>query len=81
MIFTHNMEALSNNNIFNFGGWGTVLAFFGIRATSLIEVYPMLTFTIGVFSLIFVVMRVYLTYLETRKVKKEIRDSENKEKT
>ena len=71
------MEALSNNNIFNFSGLGAILAFFGAQASNFLDLVrfnPLVTFAIGIFSLIFIVMRVYLAYLEVKKVKKELKD-------
>ena len=81
MTFSHNMEALSNNNVFNFGGWGTTLAFFGAQASTfanIVSITPIVTFIIGIFSLVFIIMRVYLTYLETKKLKDEIKENEIK---
>ena len=77
MTFTPNMEALSNNNIFNFSGLGTILAFFGAQASNFLDLVrfnPLVTFAIGIFSLVFIIMRVYLTFLETKKFKKENKD-------
>lgn len=75
------MDFLSNNYIFNTGGWITTFAFLGAKTTKMMEYYPLLTFIIALLSVFFLVMRLYLTYLEIKEKKgnKDRKELEAKE--
>ena len=72
--FEHSMETLGSNSLFNASGLATVLSFLTMRilqVLSLADIEATITIAVGGIGVIWGLMRVYLTYLETKKFKRD----------
>lgn len=69
------MNELSGSSAFNTGGVATILSFFGLN---LADVNLYITFGVGIVSLLWIIMRVYLTYIQTKEAKRKIKEKNDK---
>lgn len=78
--FTHSMESIGNNTLFNASGLATIFSFLALKVANLFSAANVditLTISAGTIGVIWMMMRVYLTYLETKRLKKKIKEEED----
>jgi len=67
------MESLGSSPLFNIGGMATLASFFGINVANVTQwanINLGISIGIGVISLIYLTLKVYLTWLQLKKIKK-----------
>jgi hypothetical protein len=83
MNFSEQMDALNNSSFFNASGLATVLSFFGLNAINIArwaDINIILLVCIGAASLGFTLMKMYREWLETKRLKRQIREEEEAKK-
>jgi hypothetical protein len=74
------MDILSNSVPFNVGGWVTVFGFLGLNVAQISSINEYLSLALGVGGAIFLIMRLYLTFVETKIKKNDLKEQEELKK-